>query len=57
MVANTAGTLAGQITQVAGSYARGSAMNVTLMQLSKAVASLSAQIATLQATAPDSKKK
>lgn len=57
LVANAAGTLAGQITQAAGMHAQGSVMNVTLMQLSKAVASLAAQIGTLQATAPDSKKK
>jgi hypothetical protein len=56
LVANAAGTLAGRIGQAAGGYAAGSAMNATLMQLSKAVASLAAQIGTLQATASDKKK-
>ena len=57
LLSNAAGTLAGRITQAAGTYAAGSAMSVKLMQLSKAVVSLAAQIGTLKATGPDSKKK
>ena len=52
LVANTAGTLAGRITQTATSYSQGSATRVLLTQLSQAVASLAVQIGVLQATAP-----
>jgi hypothetical protein len=56
-ISNAAGTLAGRITQTAMSYSAGSAQRVLLTQLSQAVASLAAQVATLQATAPSQKQR
>jgi len=52
LVSNAAGALAGRITQTAMSYVPESAQRVLLTQLSQAVASLAAQIGTLQAMAP-----
>jgi hypothetical protein len=56
LVSNAAGTLAGRITQTAMSYAPGSAERILFTQLSQAIASLAAQIGTLQATAPSQSK-
>ena len=56
LVANAAGVLAGRITETALSYSPGSTQRVLFTQLSQAIASLGAQIATLQATAPSQSK-
>jgi hypothetical protein len=52
LISNAAGTLAGRAAQVSMSYAAGSALQTSLSQLSQALASLSAQIAVLQVSAP-----
>jgi hypothetical protein len=52
VISNAAGTLAGRAAQVSMSYPAGSALQTSLSALSQALASLSAQIAVLQASAP-----
>jgi hypothetical protein len=50
LLSNAAGALASHSTQIAASYAAGTAMHGTLTQISQALVGLSAQLAVVQAS-------